>query len=352
LRIQKLTGGLVPSFGKLTAVTPLSTEIQTPEEVLVRAQLDYLTSVGMRPVVVKMQLLKGSQGRWKINYQAPEKDFGAKLTASKNSPEMRDLTGQRLLTSTAPMQRLARPKVTVMASEFIELDGRLYVAGRLRNLSEFPACIKIAAQTDPSSAKTSLTQHSGKLGAHRLLPGEDTAFRIDFEGYLKIQDQDFNAAYDPEHFSVPKVGRLPDAISLAVSSTVCTPPSYKALNFTDLEVFDNGRSAMLSAKVINSGTEIVSTLQIKLSYLDPNGRLAWVQPYYLQNNLLPGEERAIAVPLVAIPQKLNITTQTLTINGKPAQIAGQAPWPSGVMLPGGQGQIILDYDAMLYQPLD
>jgi hemin uptake protein HemP len=299
-----------------------------------------------------MELQKGAEGIWQINYRAPNKDFGGNLTAAKTTPEIRDLTGQRLLTPTDPVQRLARPKTALMAAEFIERDGRLYVAGRMRNLSEFPACIKIAAQTEPRTAKTALTQHSGRIGAHRLLPGEDTAFRIDFEGYLKIQDQDYNAGYDPEHFSVAKISSLPEAISLDVSTTVCAPPAYKALSFADMQIEDQGRGAMLSAKIINSGTEIVSTVQLKLSYLDKGGRLAWVQPHYLQNNLLPGEERAITVALTALPPKQDIYTEVVTINGKKAQITQDVLWPAGIALPGGEGKILIDYDAMLYQPLD
>ena len=352
LRIQKLTGGLVPSYGKLTSVDSMSVKYLDDRTVQIGSKLSYLTSVGTRAVSSDLTLIKNKNQRWRIRYAVPNKVFTQNLTTADNNPKFRDLSGQRLSKLTNPVQRLARPKVDLMANEFIEHDGRIYVVGRIRNLSQFPACTKIMAETQSKDSTISLKQHSGRIGAHRLLPGEDSAFRIDFEGYLKIQDQAFNAAYNPDQFSVTELAALPSSVSLALSTTICSPDYYKSLTFADFNISGEDEGQVLNVNISNVGTEIVSTLQVKLSYLGADGRLMWIEPFYLKNNLIPGETRQVKIPLVSPPISSEVPTRRVTINGKESQADETALWPTGVKLPDGSGQIIIDYDAMIYRPLD
>ena len=138
----------------------------------------YLTSIGTKSVSSNLTLVQNDTGRWRIQYNSPSKAFVQKLTASDIHPKFRDLTGQRLLTPTSPIQRLARPKVELLNADFIERDGRMYIVGRIRNNSALPACAKVMAQAKSDSSDIKLNQHSGRLGAHRLLPGEASPFRI------------------------------------------------------------------------------------------------------------------------------------------------------------------------------
>jgi len=176
-----------------------------------------------------------------MKYVPPTKDFAENLIASINTPKFRDLTGQQLLTPTSPVQRLARPDVQLLDTAFIERDGRIHIVGRIRNISALPACTKVMAIATSDDSDLNLKQHSGRLGAHRLLPGETSPFRIDFEGYLKIQDQDFNAGYNPEHFSIPELGALPSNISLDVSTTVCGPDTYKFIRLAEMRISENNK---------------------------------------------------------------------------------------------------------------
>ena len=349
LRIQKLTGGLVPSFGKLTSIGFHKTETNN-NTAQIKSDLTYLTSIGTKSVLSDLTLVQNDAGHWRIAYVPPAKAFAQKLTTSGKSSKFRDLTGQLLLTPTSPIQRLARPKVDLLDAEFIERGGRMYVVGRIRNNSSLSACTKIMAQAKTQQSDIIFEQHSGRLGAHRLLPGESSPFRIDFEGYLKIQDQDFNAAYDPEHFSVVELEKLPSNISLALSTTVCAPEYYKSLGFADMKISEDDK--VLNLTVSNKGTEIVSTLQIKLSYLDKENRLGWVEPYYLQNNLLPGEKRQITVPLSPLPKPSRPRTELVTINGEKSAISKTALQRIGVKRRNNTGQVLIDYDAMIYVPID
>ena len=352
LRIQKLTGGLVPSYGKLTSVNPVNINILNDKTAQVQSELTYLTSVGRRSVTSDLTLTKNETGKWRIHYVRPMKAFTRNLTNANMNSKFRDLTGQKLSKLTDPIQRLSRPKIALSAAEFVERDGRMYVVGHLKNLSQFPACTKIMAQTQSQQASPTLEQHSGRVGSHRLLPGEGSAFRIDFEGYLKIQDQAFNAAYNPEQFSVPELTRLPSSISLELSSTVCAPDYYKSLSFADIKISDDENERSLNVKISNDGTEIVSTLQLKLSYLNAENRLVWVEPFYLQNNLIPGEKRQIKIPLTRPPSPSEVPISSAVINGQDSLIGRASHWPVGVKLPDDMGQILIDYDAMIYQPLD
>jgi len=352
LRTQKLTGGLVPSYGKLTSVSSEAVDLLDQNTARVRSNLIYLTSVGTREVKSDIVLTKNTENKWRIKYAPPKKTLTDSLTLSDDTSKFRDITGQRLNLHRDPVQRLARPKVGLVSAQFVEKGGRLFVIGRARNLSNFPACTKISAQTESEDSSVSLKQHSGRVGTHRLLPGETSAFRIDFEGYLKIQDQDYNAAYNPEQFSVTELETLPSAIGMSLSTTVCSPLYYKSLRCAEIKMRKGAEGNVLALKVINTGTEIVSTLQLKLSYFDYQENLRWVEPFYLQNNLLPGEERDITILLSEIPERSLIPIDRVTINGKPSSITRSAQALYGVKLPQNSGQIKIDYDAMIYRPLD
>ncbi|WP_233349991.1 hypothetical protein [Litorimonas cladophorae] len=352
LKMQKLTGGLVPSFGKLTSVEPLNMEVVDDGQVRIKLKLIYLTSIGIRPVITEMTLIQNANKVWQIKYEPADKTYTPNLTSSSNAPQFRDLTGQKYSTSMDPVQRLARPEIELMATEVIEDDGRLFVIGRLKNLSEFPACTKVLARAVSTDSEAEFKQHAGRIGPHRLLPGESSAFRVDFEGYLKIQDQPFNAAYNPDEFSVPEFDSLPSDIDVSLSTTVCTPAYYKSVAFSEINISEmDGRQA-LTLKVSNIGTEIVSTLQLKLSYVDAKGRLTWVEPYYLQNNLIPGEVRVIQIPL-SVKMRTHISSpDRLQINGESSAINLNSIWPTGAKLANDDMRVMIDYDAMLYRPLD
>jgi len=60
---------------------------------------------------------------------------------------------------------------------------------------------------------------------------------------------------------------------------------YKALSISDIATVQDEAAGKLNFTVSNTGTEIISTLQIKLTYLDGQERVTWVQPYYLQNSV-------------------------------------------------------------------
>lgn len=351
LRIQKLTGGLVPSFGKLTSVSALNARIGDNRAVI-ESRLTYLTSVGTREVVSKHNLVKTEDDLWKIQYTPPPKAFSQALVSAQNAPRFRDMTASRLLRPTDPIQRLARPEFEILSAQVLQRDGRIYVGGRIRNISQFPACAKIFAQTRSQKSSEALEQHAGRVGAHRLLPGEDSAFLIEFEGYLKIRDQAYNAAYDPEQFSVTELEHLPDSVSLALSTTVCAPAYYKSLTFSDLAVSETTDGRIMTARLSNTGTEIVSTLQLKLTYIDAENQTSWVEPFYLQNNLIPGEEREISVRLSKPSPASTVPIGPVTINGEEAEINAQSLMPAGIKLPADEGQILIDYDAMIYRPLD
>jgi len=334
LKIQKLTGG--PRAG----------------QVKLKSKLTYLTSIGIRPVIAEVTLLKNADEVWKIKYEPADKTYMTGLVTTANTPQFRDLTGQKYVNPTDPIQRLARPEIELMAVELVEESGRLFVIGRIKNLSEFPACAKVLARAVDTKTEIEFKQHAGRIGPHRLLPGESSAFRIDFEGYLKIQDQPFNAAYNPDEFSLPEFGSLPSDVDLSISTTVCSPSYYKSVTFSEIDISEIDSGQALTVTVSNIGTEIVSTLQLKLSYVTAEGRLMWVEPYYLQNNLIPGEIRTLQIP-ISIKMWTHISSpERLQINGESSAINLNSIWPTGVNLVDGNVRVMLDYDAMLYRSLD
>ena len=78
----------------------------------------------------------------------------------------------------------------------------------------------------------------------------------------------------------------------------------------------------------------------------------WVEPYYLQNNLIPGEMRPIQIPLLGTKGTPVSSPGRLQINGQEIDINSNSIWPIGVEFTQSGTRVMIDYDAMLYRPLD
>ena len=72
----------------------------------------------------------------------------------------------------------------------------------------------------------------------------------------------------------------------------------------------------------------------------------------MQNNLIPGEVRTVQVPLLDKLGTHVASANRLQINGKTREINANSVWPIGVKRTDGQTRVMIDYDAMLYRPLD
>ncbi len=331
LRDQRLRGGLVPSYGKL-----VSTEVLNDETNTATVQLNFLSAIGNKAIEVTHSFRNG-----RMVYESPQRSFGADIVIQKTQTEFLDQTSRNIIRpGREKVAKLQRPRIQVTEAYLYEDKGRFFVTGQLTNTSPFPACIQVKANALSQDGAIMATQNMGRLGAHRLLPGATSPYRIDFEGFLKISDASFKSAYDPDQFSVPEFEERPAKFSLDIQSTVCAVDIYKALSIENVTMEDQH----VSFSIANRGTTLVNTMQLKLSLTRAD--VLHVLPFYIQENLHPGEKRKIRIALTEFPQLLS-RTQSVRINGLKT---GTAPSKPGRFV-SNDLSLDISFDAMTYDIL-
>lgn len=331
LRDKRLKGGLLPSYGKL-----VETEILSSNETELTARLRFLTAIGYKDVDVSHKLING-----RFLYENINRDYSNNIVTFENQTSFLDQTSRNIVRpGLEKVAKLQRPRIEATSAYLYEDNERFYVTGQLTNSSPFPACVQLKANALASDGTVMASQNMGRLGAHRLLPGETSPYLVGFEGYLKISDANFNTAYDPKLFSVPGFSEMPEDISIDVQSTVCAPDVYKALIIRDLSLDKNQLSFVIS----NRGTKIINTLQLKISFLK-NDQFMTI-PFYIQESLRPGESRKIHLNRPEFPAIIN-STDILKVNG--LKQSGKSIFPGSFII--DDLSIDISFDAMTYEIL-
>ncbi len=331
LRDQRLRGGFLPSYGKLTNVREIGVSHETAE-----VELTYLTALGYKSVNVSHAFREG-----KIIYETQKSNFDLTIIDQGSTLEFLDKTGrQTVRPGQEPIAKLQRPRISSTKATLFQKDGRFFVSGQLTNRSPFPACVQLKANALNRDGDIMMTQNMGRLGAHRLSPGGRSPFLVGFEGFLKISDADFNSAYDPDLFSVPEFSEAPADLSIEIQSTVCSPSLYQSIQIDQVN-FD-GDTLDLNLK--NHGTETVNTLQLKITHLKNEKQIAF--PFYIQESLRPGERRRISIEIDAVPDSIT-ATQTININGRDTLAPDSFP----EQFVFGDDRFDISYDSMTYEIL-
>ncbi len=349
-REQRLTGGLLPSYGKLTSVETLKSNV-TGKSAQVSSRLTYLTALGNRDIVVDHTLDQEDNGSWHIVLKRNKKKFVDEMSIRSGDKQFLDLSARNIANPDLdPVKMLPRPDLTVSDVSLFQDQGRFFLVGQIENTSVFPACINVNANALSGSDETIASQYMGRIGAHRLAPGERSPFRIDFEGYLKIQDAGFDTPYDPELFSVPEFLIDPAKINLSANATTCSAEMYKHISLSEFDIVSTPEEQTLNLSIANTGAKIVSTLQLKLELSAPNGAIRWVHPYYLQENLVPGELISVSIPIPTVPENEIEISKGLSINGVRSDFEMPLSVTIGTIPVSDNTQLKIYYDAMTYSP--
>ena len=339
LRAQRLRGGLLPSYGKL-----VFTSTAEPVDLETTSELVYLTALGYKKVLVTHQLVEQANGTLRIRFSEETSSHSNNITITQNDTGFVDQSSRNVIRpELEPVKKLQRPRVETSKGFLYEDNSRIYLAGFVTNNSPFPACVNLVGTEKDIDDNDMISQNMGRVGAHRLLPGETSSYLVAFEGYLKIQDAPFNAPYNPDYFSVPEFSAPPETAKVEIQSTICSPDIYREIQFSNITYSDN----KLRLSVENAGLKIVSTLQLKIAIRDADKPGLFVVPFYLQENLNPGETRDIEVHLPKMTGNPITTIERSTINGLETGSTGlpESSYPLGNWL------IDIDYDAMTYDRL-
>jgi len=147
---QRVTGGLIPSYGKLQTVdVVVDLEEYQADRVTAVAELRYLTAIGIRRVTDTVDLGKNVKGEWKIIPKPFNKTMSEKSILRTQQPAFRDFNSTTIgVPIEAGVRELSRPAVTVNQAKLVTTGGRFYVVGRVENNTASPVkpCLKRQSQ--------------------------------------------------------------------------------------------------------------------------------------------------------------------------------------------------------------
>ena len=299
LRDQRLRGGLLPSYGKL-----IGAEIYGQNNTLITTKLKYLTAIGYKDILKTHSVVDN-----KIVYESPVPQFSQNIVIQDSQNDFLDQTSRNIVRpGQEKVAKLQRPRISATKAYLYKDGERFFVTGQVTNTSPFPACVQLRANAMAADGEVMVSQNMGRLGAHRLLPGETSPYIVEFEGYLKISEASFNTAYDPKQFSVPAFSENPKDISVYIQSTVCAPNMYKSLAIQN-PIIDDGDLVFTLA---NYGSKIINTLQLKIA-VSKGEKFATI-PFYIQESLRPGETRIVRIPSPEFPTIIG-STDMAKVNG-------------------------------------
>lgn len=209
------------------------------------------------------------------------------------------------------------PTIQLLSARAVERDGLVHVLGLVGNQAGVPAHVAISAVVRDGLGLPLAEYAAGDAMVHHLLPGEQSVFRITFDGVSGLVGSTPLAAWD--------LGR----IDLRIVSVVTDRGLDRPLVLTGT----SRNSGVVSGFISNVGSVPVVVPSVLAGWID-NGELTWVERIYLERGLAPGASAPFLLPPQAAPRALAIMVQREgpTVTGE----SGSATSQQEVWLGGAQ----------------
>ena len=323
---RSITGGLRSGYAKLNTVRPELIAYegqgepdapQIGDRALLRAELEWFTAVDTRLEEVLHELVYAPQG-WRILAEAE-----ATVRAQTRFTGQADIdyyrAPRRLTTGeTAASDLMDRPRLVVRDARLVSYQARqedffsgevalrrqFSVVGVIQNVDARPADLTLTAALRDAEGRALSYANAGTVMLHKVLPGESTPFRIDFDGV--------NAPAEPE--TVTGFDLFPNA--------VVTSHDLER----DLATWSRPVGDVLALQAVNVGTREATVPHALASLFDEEG-LAWVSEAYGPEAIPPRDMREFSVPLTLPAGYERVATFDPVVN---VDIFG------GLELPGGE----------------
>ncbi len=160
---------------------------------------------------------------------------------------------------------------------------RFSVVGELQNFDSRPADITITALLRDAQGNELSRANAGQLVLHKLLPGERTPFRIDFDDVAKVD------------FIVDQVASFE-----VFPKAVVTGRNLER----DLAIWSEVQDNALQIRAVNLGAKEAGIPHALISLFDDNG-LAWVNESYVMESIPPKEAREFIAEL-SVPESYTL----------------------------------------------
>jgi hypothetical protein len=275
------------------------------------------------------------QGAWFVEAPARPRLPGAGEVASRAVEATPWLVLPEDLEDTLRLRPDAQaPTIRLLGARAVMSGGLVHVIGRLVNGSGLPADVSVSALIrDPLG--TPLTEHgAGEVMNHQLLPGEETVFRVTFEGVAGRVGSRQLAEVD--------LGRVDVTIGSVVSDQNTTRPLV-----VEGVVFDGNR---LQGSVTNVGTVPVVVPGLLVGWFQGD-QLVWVERTYLSEGVRPAARRGFELAPPGMPTPLSVPVVRVGVAGdlELAESGSLGARPMGDTV-AGDWRVTIRADGLLGEP--
>jgi hypothetical protein len=353
-----IDGGLVASFSKMRSIKTRLVD-RAGEQATVRADINYETALKKYPRTNFITTVRRN-GAWKIRIGRPDLRQPIDQFAARPALDYSLNLQAALRTFEAgPTVRpdvLDRPRLWIGDTRTLRRGEQWMVIGRVINIDVDPADVTITAQLRDGNSKLLATYDAAQITLHKILPGESTPFRIDFESTAgttsanaeflgkkatKENTQPVTAIpirqtgpieFDP---SVVTPLQLPDGVNPATTdvyarAVVLGRESRRGLQLTNLDIqADLEGKKFIVGTLRNDSTVEASVPMLLFSYFDQKGELSWVTSEYLAQSIRPQWSVPIRIPVASIKGINRVDIPTIghadTAGTTPGLIKGPPP---------------------------
>lgn len=326
---QSLEVGLDRSFSRVLGITLASIEAGE-----VQLELESLDGFGRRRGIVAMPVVERN-GDWFMAAPARPRLPGAGEVASRAVEAAPWLVLPEDLDDTRRLRPDAQaPTIRLVGVRAVMSGGLVHVIGSLVNGSGLPADVSVSALIrDPLGSP--VTEHAaGEVMTHQLLPGEETVFRVTFEGVA--------GRVGTRQLAEEDLGRIDVTIGSVVSDQNTTRPLVaEGLGF------DGTR---LQGSITNVGSVPVVVPALLVGWFQDD-QLVWAERIYLSEGVRPGARRLFEM---APPENLfllSVPVVRVGVEGN-LELAGSGRFGSRSVgqLSGGEWQVTVRADGLLGEP--
>lgn len=328
-------GGLIASYGKLTAIRVIP-QGTTDNLADFTVELDWLSALDVHRQSVPVRAVR-RDGRWFLlphdlrPQQSPER-------LSRRAEVAWNLTGRRQprIDTDLHRDRLDRPRIAIPEATLVRRDGRFHLLGRIVNTDSEPALTSLFGDL-VADGRVLAHQAAGLAGGQRLLPAQESGFRIDFDGVPTLDHA--GRDFDPTMYIPPVLDDMPQRAELQARALATGRDLYSDITLTGLRVETTGDGHILSGLATNTGTLTATLIRISALLSDPDGQPVWVEPGFLDSNIHPGQSAPFQMRL---PHRASITVLgrldagAIVVNGSNQQtdLPPRAAPPLPLRVPG------------------
>ncbi len=293
-----LEDGILASYAKLDTITIDTIESITENKKNYHLSLEWFTSTHKYTTLQQLTLHK-QDDKWYIEKMPMQRATPPDQLI--NVPSINFLKqGRRKaeIQNTDRLDVLDRPSISIPQSNLVKKNGHYYIVGEILNTDNVPAFVIIEGVLYDNEGKEIYRTNADEFLIHNLFPKESSPFRINFDNWQGISDQQ-------------KLG-VSNFVIFA-RSMVTDEACYKFTGVRSMELDTN----KLKITVDNYGNKEVSIPQLLITYQESQ-TMMWVDRFYMDSGIRPQRQKEIDIALTnteRILLKKRGNSENILING-------------------------------------